>query len=84
MKKIYTLFTLLFFAATALQAQIVWDNFENQRKGTYGFISGSFIPYFENPDQTGANTSRVAASYTRNAAELFDVIILDGQMASLA
>ncbi len=84
MKKIYTAFILFCFLASGLSAQTIWDNFEDIRKGTYGFISGSFIPYTENPDQAGANTSQVAASYTRNAAELFDVIILDAQMADLS
>jgi hypothetical protein len=72
-----------FFFVSNVTAQQVWDNFEDIRKGTYGFINGSFIPYNENPDQTGVNTSQVAASYTRNAAEQFDVLILDGQMADL-
>jgi len=84
MKKVYFLSTFLFLLFSSAQAQTTWDNFEDSRKGTYGFISGSFIPYFENPDQTGANTSRVAASYTRNAAEAFDVIILDAAMADLS
>ncbi len=84
MKKVYLSFSLLFLAAMSLSAQTLWDNFEDTRIGTYGFNSGSFIPYFENPDQSGANTSQIAASYTRNAAELFDVIILDAQMADLS
>ncbi|MCB0625754.1 MAG: hypothetical protein KDC43_18010, partial [Saprospiraceae bacterium] len=44
----------------------------------------TFIPYNGNPDQSGANTSLVAAAYTRNPAEAFDVIILDGLMADLS
>lgn len=65
-------------------AQTTWDNFEDQRKGTYGFISGTFIPYSENPDQSGVNTSPVAGFYARNPAEQFDVLILDAQMADLS
>lgn len=84
MQKIYSVILMLLFVASGMQAQTVWDNFEDSRKGTYGFINGAFIPYFENPDKTGANTSDVAAQYTRNAGELFDVIILDGQMADLS
>jgi hypothetical protein len=53
-----------------------WDNFEDQRRGFYDFTSGTFIPYFGNPDPTG-NTSPVVAEYTRNAAELFDVLVID-------
>lgn len=84
MKKIYPLIFSFFFLGSLLPAQVVWDNFEDSRVGTYGFISGTFIPYFENPDQSGVNTSRVAASYTRNPAELFDVIILDAAMDNLS
>ena len=84
MRKFYLPFFLLLFVASSVFAQVTWDNFEDTRKGTYGFISGGFIPYSENPDKTGANTSLVAASYTRNAGELFDVIILDAQMADLS
>ena len=84
MKKIYILTTFLFLLFSSAQAQVTWDNFEDTRQGTYGFINGTFIPYFENPDQTGANTSQIAAQYTRNAAELFDVIILDAAMADLS
>ncbi len=84
MKKFYASILACLFLASGIQAQIVWDNFEDHRNGTYGFISGSFIPYLENPDPTGANTSQVAAQYTRNAGELFDVIILDAAMADLS
>ncbi|MCB0707010.1 MAG: T9SS type A sorting domain-containing protein [Saprospiraceae bacterium] len=84
MQKIYILFLLIVTLPTMLQSQVTWDNFEDIRKGTYGFINGSFIPYNENPDQSGVNTSRVAAQYTRNAAEQFDVLILDAAMADLS
>lgn len=83
MKKNYTLLLFLAFCFSSLSAQTTWDNFEDLRKGTYGFISGTFIPYSLNPDRNGANTSEVAASYTRNAAEPFDVIVLDALMADL-
>ena len=84
MLKFYSLILMSFFFVSNISAQQLWDNFEDVRKGTYGFINGSFIPYNENPDQTGVNTSLVAASYTRNAAEQFDVLILEGQMADLS
>ena len=84
MRKFYSLILIAFFFVSSVSAQQIWDNFEDVRKGTYGFISGSFIPYNENPDQSGVNTSQVAASYTRNAAETFDVIVLDGQMTDLS
>lgn len=80
MKKIYTLIAAVCFTATAANAQQVWDNFEDTRVADYDFVNGVFIPYFENPDQSGENTSVVAAQYTRNSAELFDVIVLQGVM----
>lgn len=83
MKKIYTLLLVLAISGQGFSQQ-VWDNFEDIRKGTYGFINGTFIPYNENPDQSGVNTSITAAEYTRNAAETFDVIILDALMADLS
>lgn len=84
MKKIYSTLFALTVLFSGLNAQTTWDNFEDSRKGTYGFIAGTFIPYNENPDQSGANTSLVAAEYTRNPAELFDVIIIDALMADLS
>jgi hypothetical protein len=83
MKNLYTTLFLLALAIGGLQAQTTWDNFEDVRKGTYGFINGVFIPYTGNPDPTGVNTSAVVAEYSRNPAELFDVVILDAQMADL-
>ncbi|MFT6998218.1 MAG: hypothetical protein ACJAQ4_001978 [Cryomorphaceae bacterium] len=83
MRKIYS--TLLLTAALSMgvQAQTTWDNFEDIRKGTYDFINGVFIPYQLNPDQSGANTSLVAAEYIRDPGAPFDVILLDAQMADL-
>lgn len=83
MKKIYLLTTMACFAATLANAQQTWDNFENTRVANYGFVNGVFIPYNENPDQSGANTSQVAAQYIRNAAEQFDVIVMNAVMANV-
>jgi hypothetical protein len=82
MKNVYVLLVCL-FAFTGLSAQTTWDNFEDIRKGTYGFINGTFIPYTGNPDATGVNTSDVVAEYSRNPAEAFDVLIVDAAMADL-
>jgi hypothetical protein len=84
MKKIYLLISAVCFGTFAADAQTIWDNFEDQRKANYFFINGVFIPYNENPDQSGVNTSLVAAKYTRNSAELFDVIVMDGTMANVS
>lgn len=80
MKKIYTCIAAVCFTASAANAQQLWDNFEDTRIADYGFISGVFIPYNGNPDQTGANSSQVAAQYIRNAAEQFDVIVMNAVM----
>ncbi len=57
-------------------AQVTLDNFEDSRQLYYSFTNGVFVPYFGNPDPV-TNTSPVVAKYTRNAAELFDVLVLD-------
>lgn len=83
MNRLTTLVLLLCFAFVTANAQITWENFEDQRKADYFFVSGTFIPYYENPDQSG-NTSLIAAQYTRNPSEQYDVIVLEGAMADLA
>ena len=83
MKTIYTFLSLILLTATQMVGQTIWDNFEDVRKGTYGFISGQLTQYTGNPDPTG-NTSKTVGQYQRNAAELFDVIILDQQTLSMA
>ena len=83
MKKIYISFVFILLTGFSLSAQQIWDNFEDTRQGTYGFISGTFLPYGENPAPGGSNTSQIAASYSRNPAETFDVIILDAPIADL-
>lgn len=83
MKKIYSTFILFAVLAFTAQAQTTWDNFEDARKATYGFINGVFIPYTENPDPSGINTSQVVATYSRNPVEQFDVIVMNGQMADV-
>lgn len=83
MKKIYFTLLGLFILTTQADAQEVWDNFEDTRIANYDFVNGVFIPYNENPDQSGVNTSLVAAEYTRNAAEQFDVLVLNAVMANV-
>ncbi len=84
MKKIYLLFSAACLMAPLANAQQIWENFEDIRRVNYFFVNGTFIPYNENPDQSGANTSQVAALYTRNAAELYDVIVMDRSMADVS
>jgi len=84
MKKIYFILTAACFTATLSNAQQMWENFEDVRRVNYFFENGVFIPYNENPDPSGANTSLVAASYARNSAELFDVIVMDRGMADIS
>jgi hypothetical protein len=60
MKNNYSLFILLILISGSISAQQIWDNFQDIRKNDYGFINGTFIPYFENPDKSGVNTSNVA------------------------
>jgi len=84
MKKIYFLIIAALGFSMAGNAQTTWDNFEDQRKGTYGFINGTFLPYNQNLLADAVNPSLVAAQYTRNPAELFDVIVIDAPMQDLS
>ncbi len=84
MKNLYLVVLFLFSSLTIGFGQTTWDNFEDSRFGTYDFVSGTFIPYNLNPDRSGANTSQVAAEYTRNPGDAFDVIIIDAEMADLS
>jgi len=83
MKKIYS--TLLFTAALGMgvQAQTLWENFEDVRKCDYFFENGVFVPYQQNPDQSGINTSLVAAEYVRDPGAPFDVIVIDNEMLNV-
>ena len=51
-----------------LYSQQLWDNFEDTRKGTYGFINGVFTPYTENPAPGGDNNSL----FTKVLVEVFE------------
>ncbi len=84
MKKVYLSFLIALFAASGSYAQQMWDNFEDTRKATYGFINGVFIPYTQNPAPNGINASQVVATYVRNPAEQFDVLIALGEMADVS
>lgn len=84
MRKIYSTLILALGLGLCAQAQTTWDNFEDQRKGTYFFENGVFIPYNLNPDQSAANTSQVAAQYIRDPGAPFDVIVIDAEMANLS
>lgn len=77
MKKPTLLLFSLIFAVVSSFGQTTWDNFEETRKAYYSFTNGVFVPYFGNPDTAG-NNSAVVAKYTRNAAEQFDVLVIDG------
>jgi len=84
MKKIYSTLILALSFGLCAQAQVTWDNFEDQRKGTYFFENGVFIPYNLNPDQADANTSQVAAEYIRDPGAPFDVIVIQNDMLNLS
>lgn len=83
MKNNYLIAFIFLFVSANMSAQQVWDNFQDIRKVDYGFINGTLIPYFGNPDQSGVNDSRVVAQYSRNSVETFDVLIIEAPMADL-
>ena len=75
MKKLILCAAVLF--AGSASAQVVWDNFDNERNCNYGFIHGTLMQAVPNPDATGVNTSANVATYIRNQAETFDVIVIE-------
>ncbi|MCZ4407218.1 T9SS type A sorting domain-containing protein [Cryomorphaceae bacterium 1068] len=83
MKKIYSTLLLTAALSMGLQAQTLWENFEDVRKCEYFFENGVFIPYQLNPDQSGVNTSIVAAQYIRDPGAPFDVIVIDNPMLNV-
>ena len=87
MKHIFYILTL---APFILSAQVVIEDFENNRNLSYVEKSGEFVSdnptsapalmggmYFgvENPDMSGINTSLRCGSYMRNAVETYDYFI---------
>lgn len=82
MNKILFLLVCMPFMAFS---QVMLEDLENNRNIHYGFINGNFDPAglasiigaAPNPDQTGVNTSAFCAKYTRNASEVYDVIVFN-------
>ena len=87
MKHIFYILTLVPFM---ISAQVVIEDFEENRNLSYVEKSGEFISdnptsapalmggmYFgvDNPDMTGINTSPRCGSYMRNAVETYDYFI---------
>ena len=81
---------LIFLSTSLLSAQVVIEDFENNRHLSYVEKSGEFSsdnPNFApalmggmyngvaNPDMSGINTSPRCGSYTRNAVETYDYFI---------
>ncbi|MFT5595755.1 MAG: hypothetical protein ACI8QH_000541 [Flammeovirgaceae bacterium] len=83
MRKIYSTLLLIAALSMGVQAQTLWENFEDVRKCTYFFENGTFVPYQLNPDPSGVNTSLVAAEYVRDPGAPYDVIIIDNPMLNL-
>lgn len=79
MKK--TLLTAVFslFCAHLSMAQIVGENmienFENTRKITYGFVSGTLNQPVANPNPSLGNTSSQVGQYVRSSGTQYDVIV---------
>lgn len=76
MRKQLQLLATGLFAFSWASSQVVYDNFENQRRVTYDFVHGVLDPYTTNPGAGGPNSSPVCGKYIRNAAEQFDVLVL--------
>ena len=76
MRKQLQLLATGLFAFSWASSQVVYDNFENQRRVKYDFVHGVLDPYTTNPGAGGPNSSPVCGKYIRNAAEQFDVLVL--------
>ena len=75
MRKTYTLFAFFLAFVTAGYSQVMYDNFERDRTVHYDFVHGTLTDYFINPDML-VNTSSHVGQYVRNAAEMFDVLVI--------
>ncbi len=73
-KSILTLLTL-FLCLIWLQAQIVYENFEDKGKLPWVGINGTYNGVIVNPHKTGINTSDSVGSYKTNKASDFNFAI---------
>ena len=72
---LFTLISVLFTLTG--NAQMVYEDFNQNRLVDYFFTSGVFIEYEANPGPSTANNSPTVGRYVRNPAETFDVIVMD-------
>ncbi|MBX9851615.1 MAG: family 16 glycosylhydrolase [Cytophagaceae bacterium] len=56
---------------------MVYEDFENIRHQSYGFMNGIFVQNMANPSSSAQNTSPYVSRYTRNAADQYDVLIIE-------
>ena len=56
---------------------VVYEDFENIRHQSYGFTNGIFVQNMANPSGSVQNTSPYVSRYTRNAADQYDVLIIE-------
>lgn len=82
MRKHFVLLTALLLTNMLAFSQVMYDNFEYERRAHYEFVHGVLDEYAANPAPGGTNNSEVCGSYIRNAAEQFDVLVIlpDGLM----
>jgi hypothetical protein len=70
--------------SSALQAQQLYDDFEDTRSVEYGFATGFRFEYIPNVSSIG-NPSLTIGQYIRNAGAQFDVMIVEsGQLADVS
>lgn len=65
------------YVAPILSQEFVHDDFEANRNLAYTVATGDFNQASANPAPDAVNSSAVVAQYTRNVAELYDVIAGD-------
>lgn len=73
---------LVLVGSRAAQAQTLYDNFENTRLITYGYVSGA-LNAVANPSSNGTNTSATCGKYDRDASQ-YAVVVMNPTNAHMA
>jgi hypothetical protein len=77
MKKSLLAIGLSLASFISLNAQEIWDDFDNPSKVNYIYWTGELTRGYDNPNTTGINPSAKIAHYWRNDQQLYDIIVID-------
>lgn len=73
---------LVTLGSRAASAQVLYDNFENTRLITYGYVSGALAPV-ANPGSSSTNSSATVGKYDRDASQ-YAVVVFNPTSAKMA